>query len=118
VFLPGNKLLTGIALLNGTTVGTDNRYAILYDNAGNALANSALAAPCGYTGASDLPALCKRSRKARRREFDARSRNSPFISTEYVAGTNTNSGSFFATTSTSVLFASALYSDCVFVTIE
>jgi hypothetical protein len=43
VWLPQNKLLTGIALLNGTTVGTDKRYVVLYDNAGNALANSALA---------------------------------------------------------------------------
>lgn len=43
VVLPSNKLLTGIALLNGTTVGTDNHYVVLYDSAGNALANSALA---------------------------------------------------------------------------
>lgn len=43
VFLPFNKQLTGIGLLNGTTVGTDNHYVILYDAAGNALANSAVA---------------------------------------------------------------------------
>lgn len=41
--LKSNKLLTGIALLNGTTVGTDHHYVVLYDATGNALANSALA---------------------------------------------------------------------------
>lgn len=41
--LPYNKLLTGIALLNGTTVGTDKHYVALYDNTGNVVANSALA---------------------------------------------------------------------------
>lgn len=43
VFLPSNKLLTGIALLNGTTVGTDKHYVVLYDNSGVAIANSAVA---------------------------------------------------------------------------
>lgn len=43
VILPSNKLLTGIAVLNGTTVTANARYVILYDSAGNALANSALA---------------------------------------------------------------------------
>lgn len=43
VNLAANKLLTGIALLNGTTVGADKQYVILYDSAGNKLANSALA---------------------------------------------------------------------------
>lgn len=43
VILPSNKLLTGIAILNGTTVGTDNHYVVLYDASGKALANSALA---------------------------------------------------------------------------
>jgi hypothetical protein len=43
VNLPANKLLTGIAILNGTTVGTDKQYVVLYDAAGKALANSALA---------------------------------------------------------------------------
>lgn len=40
-----NKLLTGIAVLNGTTVGTgtDKAYVVLYDASGVALANSALA---------------------------------------------------------------------------
>lgn len=42
VNLPANKLLTGIGVLAGTTVGTDNWLAILYDSAGNAIANSAL----------------------------------------------------------------------------
>lgn len=42
-FLPTNKLLTGAAVLAGTTVGTDKWYVVLYDSAGNALANSAVA---------------------------------------------------------------------------
>ena len=42
VDLPGSKLLTGIALLNGTTVTTDLQYVILFDSAGNKLANSNL----------------------------------------------------------------------------
>lgn len=42
--LPANKLLTGIAVLNGTTAGgTDKHLVALYDSAGNLLANSALA---------------------------------------------------------------------------
>lgn len=41
--LPYSKLLTGIALLNGTTVGTDKHLVILYDSSGNVLANSATA---------------------------------------------------------------------------
>jgi hypothetical protein len=49
VNLPTSKLLTGIAILNGTTVGTDAHYVALYDNAGRAIANSALA---GATAAS------------------------------------------------------------------
>jgi hypothetical protein len=43
VFLATNKLLTGIALLNGTTVGADKQYVALFDAGGNLLANSALA---------------------------------------------------------------------------
>jgi len=43
VNLPQNKLLTGIAVLNGTTVGTDNHLVALYDSAGKLLANSATA---------------------------------------------------------------------------
>lgn len=38
-----NKLLTGLAVLNGTTVGTDNHLVALYDASGNLLANSAVA---------------------------------------------------------------------------
>jgi hypothetical protein len=41
--LPYNKLLTGIGILNGTTVGTDNHLVALYDASGNLLANSATA---------------------------------------------------------------------------
>lgn len=41
--LPQNKLLTGIAVLNGGTVGTDKHLAALYDSAGNLIANSAVA---------------------------------------------------------------------------
>ncbi len=41
--LPFNKLLTGIAVLNGTTTGTDKHLVALYDATGNLLANSATA---------------------------------------------------------------------------
>ena len=37
------QMLTGLGLLNGTTVGTDNHWVILYDASGNVLANSATA---------------------------------------------------------------------------
>jgi len=40
--LPYNKLLTGLAFINGTTVTNDHRYSILYDSSGIALANGAL----------------------------------------------------------------------------
>lgn len=44
VDLPTNKLLTGIAVLNGTSAdGTDKHLVALYDSGGNLLANSALA---------------------------------------------------------------------------
>lgn len=41
--LPYSMLLTGLAPLNGTTVGTNKHFAILYDATGNVLANSATA---------------------------------------------------------------------------
>lgn len=41
--LPASKLVTGLGVLNGTTVGTDNHLVVLYDSAGNLLANSAVA---------------------------------------------------------------------------
>lgn len=41
--VPANKLLTGLAVLNGTTVGTDKHLVALYDSGGNLLANSAVA---------------------------------------------------------------------------
>jgi hypothetical protein len=41
--LPYNMLLTGLAPLNGTTVGTNKHFAILYDSSGAVLANSAVA---------------------------------------------------------------------------
>lgn len=49
VMLPNNKLLTGIGMLNGTTVTANLRYVILYDNGGNAIANSALAGQASVT---------------------------------------------------------------------
>lgn len=52
VNLPYNKLLTGIAILAGTANSTDKHYVTLYDSAGNALANSALAGATGNTTAS------------------------------------------------------------------
>lgn len=41
--LPFNKLLTGIGVMNGTTVGTDKHLVALYDASGNLLTNSATA---------------------------------------------------------------------------
>lgn len=43
VFLPANKTITGIGILNGATVGTDSGIAALYSSAGALLASSALA---------------------------------------------------------------------------
>lgn len=47
--MPVNKLLTGLEVLNGTTVTANARYVILYDSQGNALANSALAGQASVT---------------------------------------------------------------------
>jgi hypothetical protein len=47
VFLACNKTLTGIAPLNGTTVGTNNVIVGLYNAAGTLVANSALAGTLG-----------------------------------------------------------------------
>lgn len=41
--IPYSMVLTGMAVLNGTTVGTDNHLVILYDSGGKVLANSAVA---------------------------------------------------------------------------
>lgn len=41
--IPYSMVLTGIAVLNGTTIGTDNHLVILYDSGGKVLANSAVA---------------------------------------------------------------------------
>jgi|SRR5580658_7033016 hypothetical protein len=49
VDLPYNKLLTGIGVLNGTTVTANARYVVLYDSSGIALANSALAGQASVT---------------------------------------------------------------------
>lgn len=43
VFLPANKTLTGIGILNGGTVGTDNGLVALANSAGTIVANSDLA---------------------------------------------------------------------------
>lgn len=37
------QMITGLGLLNGTTVGTDKHWMLLYDSTGNLLANSATA---------------------------------------------------------------------------
>lgn len=47
--LPYNKMLTGIGVLNGTTVTANARYVVLYDAGGTALANSALAGQASVT---------------------------------------------------------------------
>lgn len=44
--LPYSMLVTGLAVLNGTTVGTNKHFLILYDSSGNVLANTA---PAGTT---------------------------------------------------------------------
>ncbi len=41
--LPYSQLLTGLAPLNGTIVGTNKHFAILYDSAGAVLANTSIA---------------------------------------------------------------------------
>jgi len=41
--LPYSVLITGLAVLNGTTVGTNKHFLILYDATGNVLANTATA---------------------------------------------------------------------------
>ena len=41
--IPYSMYLTGIAPLNGTTVGTNKHFAILYDSTGNVIANTATA---------------------------------------------------------------------------
>lgn len=50
--LPFSKLLTGLAVLNGTTVGTDNHLVALYDSGGNLLANSAVAGVLAATASN------------------------------------------------------------------
>jgi len=50
--LPYNKLLTGLRLLNGLTVGNGNRLVALYDAAGNLLAHSATAGAATTSNAS------------------------------------------------------------------
>ncbi|MGE0400836.1 MAG: hypothetical protein AB7T06_29265 [Kofleriaceae bacterium] len=47
VFLPANKTLTGIGVLNGTNVGTDKINVALYDGDGVKVANSDLAGTLG-----------------------------------------------------------------------
>jgi hypothetical protein len=43
VFVPANMSITGIAIFNGSAVGTDKLVAALYDSTGAVVANSALA---------------------------------------------------------------------------
>ena len=43
IFIPANCTLTGVAISNGATVGTDKYIVALFDSAGAAVANSALA---------------------------------------------------------------------------
>lgn len=50
--LPYSKLLTGLAVLNGTTVGTDNHLVALYDGGGNLLASSAAAGVLAATASN------------------------------------------------------------------
>ena len=41
--MPYSRLVSGLGVLNGTTVGTDNHLVALYDSTGNLIANSATA---------------------------------------------------------------------------
>jgi hypothetical protein len=50
--LPYSKLATGLAVLNGTTVGTDNHLIALYDAGMNLLANSATAGALAATASN------------------------------------------------------------------
>lgn len=47
--LPYSTMLTGLGVLNGTTIGTDNHWVLLYDASGNLLANSAAAGALSAT---------------------------------------------------------------------
>lgn len=47
--LPSSQMITGLGVLNGTTVGTDNHWVLLYDATGNLLANSAVAGALSAT---------------------------------------------------------------------
>jgi hypothetical protein len=47
--LPYSTFITGIGVLNGTTVGTDNHWVLLYDATGNLLGNSAAAGALSAT---------------------------------------------------------------------
>ncbi len=49
VWLPTSKNLTGIGVLNGTTVTGNARYVVLYDSGGTPIANSALAGQASVT---------------------------------------------------------------------
>ena len=57
IFIPANKTLTGVSVLNGATVGTDNLIVALYNNAGTLVANSALAGTlsAGANAFQDIP---------------------------------------------------------------
>lgn len=57
VNLTYNKLLTGIGVLAGTTVGTDKWISILYDSAGNLLTSSATAGTADGSTASSYVLL-------------------------------------------------------------
>ena len=50
--LPYSKQVTGIGVLNGTTVGTDKHLVALYDATGNLLANSATAGVASATASN------------------------------------------------------------------
>ena len=53
VNLPYNRYLTGIGILNGTSVATDKHLVALYDSAGNLVANSAVAGTTSLGSASE-----------------------------------------------------------------
>lgn len=50
--VPYSKFVTGLGVLNGTTVGTDNHLVVLYDSTGKLVANSATAGVLAATASN------------------------------------------------------------------
>lgn len=55
VWLPANKVITGISVLNGATAATDNLQVSLYDATGALVAQSAATLATGANAFQDIP---------------------------------------------------------------